>query len=371
MLTGILLLITAALVIISLTTALNLFVFPHLRHRAMLDDPPLVSIMIPARDEAAVIGATIERLLAQDYPAFEIIVLDDNSTDDTGAIVRGFQAENITVIDGAALPAGWMGKNWACHQMQEHAKGEILLFTDADVRWSPTAVRAVVENMQATTADLFTVWPTQITQTWPERLIVPLMLMVIVGYLPIVGTHYLPFSIFGAANGQCMAWRRSAYYRVGGHRAVSDNVLEDVTLARMTKAAGLRLRMAEGNQMVSCRMYDGWPAVRDGFAKNILAGYGNSVPLLVLATVFHWAIFLGPLAFLLVEAVPSGLALGLVVLGFSIRAVTAAYSHQRVADAVLMPLSVILMTRIAFHSIYWHYRYGGPQWKGRIIQRKT
>ncbi|MFW5709180.1 MAG: glycosyltransferase [Chloroflexota bacterium] len=371
----VILFMTSALIVISVTTLLNVVMLPHLRtnHGATAAYQPLVSILIPARNEASVISKTIQHLLAQDYTNFELLLLDDSSEDDTVEVAKKAAGgdNRFTVIPGEPLPTGWMGKNWACHQLQRHATGDILIFTDADVIWAAQALRALVQHMQKTRADLVTVWPTQHTDTWGERLVVPLMAMVVVGYLPVIGTHYIPLSAFGAANGQCMAWRRNAYDQVGGHQAVSDNVLEDVTLARMVKANALRLRMADGGNLIRCRMYDGWPAVRDGFAKNILAGYGNSIPLLMIATVFHWLLFIYPWAWLIfggIEPHPMG-PLSLIAMGILIRGLTAAYSQQRVPDALLLPISVILMTRIAMQSIYWQVRHGGPQWKGRVVRR--
>lgn len=370
--------ITCTLVIISLITLLNVLLFPRL-HAAQgwsTEKLPLVSVLIPARDEAANIAQTIRSLLVQNYPHFEVVVLDDGSTDGTTRIARnaGGGDQRLSVIPGKPLPTGWLGKNWACHQLARAASGDIFIFTDADVHWHIGALRAVVDAMQITDADLFTVWPTQITLTWPERLIVPLMSLVILGYLPIIGVHHTRFSAFAAANGQCMAWRRDSYDIVGGHVPVRDNVLEDVTLARIVKQQGLRLRMADGNRFISCRMYEGWPAVRDGYAKNILAGYGNSVTLLLLATLFHWSLFLFPWIWLVAGENLAGdwpaWPLALVALGLLVRMLTASFTHQRVLDGWAMPLSVLLMTRIALQSIGWHYRDGGPRWKGRALSQK-
>ncbi|GAB4320704.1 MAG: glycosyltransferase family 2 protein [Phototrophicales bacterium] len=360
--------IAIILTIISLITLSNVLLFPRLKTCVIPYDTPFVSVMIPARNEATVIAKTIAYLMKQDYPNYEVILLDDNSTDNTGEIAKqAGQADKLTVIQGKPLPEGWIGKNWACHQMQQVAKGDIFIFTDADVIWEENGLSALIADMQRTQADLFTVWSTQQTITWAERLIVPTMAMVVVGYLPVIGAHYIPLTAFGAANGQCMAWRKSAYKHVGGHEAVKDNVLEDVTLARKVKACGLRLRMADGNRLVRCRMYDGWASVRNGYAKNILAGYG-SVSALIIATIFHWLIFLVPWVFILFQETRLA-GLLLVIMGLAIRAITAAFTHQRVVDTLLMPITVLLLTRIALQAIYWHYRYGGPKWKGRTIRK--
>jgi chlorobactene glucosyltransferase len=359
--------VTAALIVILMITLSNLLFFPRLtvKHASIT---PMVSVLIPARNEVKVIEKTLTLLLAQDYPHFEVIVLDDNSTDGTDTALKKFQDARLKIINGAPLPDGWMGKNWACHQLQAEATGAFLIFTDADVQWSQAALSTVVTILHDTHADLFTVWPTQETVTWGERLVVPLMSLVVMGYLPILGTHYLPLAGFGAANGQCMAWRKEAYHAIGGHQSVRDNVLEDVTMARKVKQQRLRLRMADGNQLIRCRMYTNWGSVRDGYAKNILAGYGNSVLLLIGASVFHFLLFLFPFIWMFYAPM---WGFGLLIIGIGVRAITARFTHQRVQDALLMPVSVLLMTRIAFHAIYWHVRYGAPLWKGRIIHTRN
>lgn len=359
--------VSLALIGIAAVTISNMFVFKRLQPgQPPTNGLPLVSILIPARNEAAVIAQTVRVLLAQSYTHFELIVLDDASDDGTGDLARAAGAGDtrLRVIPGTPLPAGWMGKSWACHNLARHARGEILIFVDADVQWQPDALAAILTQMQRSNAAMLTVWPTQTTITATERLVVPLMAFAIVGYLPIALTHYSRFSITAAANGQCMAWRRAAYKQIGGHTLVANNVLDDVTLARAAKGAGLRIRMYDGNDLVGCRMYTSWPEVRDGFAKNILAGYG-SVAALLLATVFHLLVFIAPWFWLLLPQYSLWAAL-LIAIGILIRALTAAYTRQRVRDALFMPISVLLMTRIALRSIQWHYT-GGPRWKGRII----
>jgi len=357
--------VLSALLVVALTSILNALVFPRIRP-ALPSEQASVSILIPARNEADVIGKTVSTLLSQTHRNFELIILDDNSEDGTGdvACAAGAGDPRLRVIHGKTLPPNWAGKSWACHQLSQEASHALLLFTDADVHWHPDALSGLLAMRNHTNADLLTVWPTQKTQTWAERLVVPLMGFAILGYLPVVMTHHSPFTIFAAANGQCMLWHRNAYERVGGHGRVANSVLDDVTLARAAKRAGLRLRMADGNTHVSCRMYTGWPQVRDGFAKNILAGYGSAAALLV-ATVFHLLVFIVPWIWLLI---PGWQIWGLaaIALGILIRALTAAVTQQRILDSLLLPISVLLMTRIAIQAMIWHYT-GGPRWKGRVI----
>jgi chlorobactene glucosyltransferase len=364
--------IVVALGVIALTACLNALTFPRLRRRTPTS-APLLSVLIPARDEAAVIGQTVRALLDQRGVDFELIVLDDASADGTAAAAEKAAAgdDRLRIVRGEGLPSGWLGKNWACAQLAACARGEWLLFADADVRWQPGALSALAAHMAATRADLLTVWPTQITVTWAERLVVPLMALAIHGYLPLLAVHHLPLNAFAAACGQCMLFRRAAYERIGGHAAVRGQIVEDVALARRVKRVGLRLRMADGATLIACRMYTNWPSVRDGFGKNILAGHGDSLLLLALSTVFHWLLFVVPALWLV-----GGLLRGrflidaalLVALGVGVRALTAAATRQRVGDALLMPLSALLMTIIAARAAYWRLRFGGPRWKGRVAK---
>ncbi|MCB0196060.1 MAG: glycosyltransferase, partial [Anaerolineae bacterium] len=262
---------------------LNTLTFPHLNPAPPHDlQSPLVSILIPARNEAAVIKKTVKNLLSQTYPHFELIILDDNSQDSTATVAQsaGQHDDRLRIIRGQPLPEGWLGKNWACQQLAQAAVGDWLIFTDADVTWQPAALAALMTEIDRTHADVITIWPTQHSQSWSERLVVPLMALAIVGYLPAVLVHRSPWPSFAAANGQCLAFRRSVYESIGGHTRVHSEVLEDVLLARHVKAGGFTLRMVDGNRLVTCRMYRNWTEVREGFAKNILSGYGNSVPLL-------------------------------------------------------------------------------------------
>ena len=361
-----------------LTALLNTLTFPKLKQEHPAETPT-VSVLIPARNEADCIAETVRRLLAQNYPAFEVFVLDDNSDDGTADIaLRAAGGDpRLTVIQGQPLPEEWMGKSWACRQLAattarklvDAAANDILLFTDADVRWEPDALSAVVARMERHRADMLTLWPTQETHTPAERLVVPLMAFVILGYLPEVCVRFIPWDIFAAANGQCLAFRREMYERIGGHERVRSNIVEDMGLAKLVKRHGGRLVMADGNGLVGCRMYSGWQEVRDGFAKNLLAGHGGKPILLILSALFHWAFFLIPWFWMGYEAFTgwTWLPFIMALCGVMTRAVSAAFTHQRVRDAFLLPVSVTLMSIIAWRSLRWDFTAGGPEWKGRRV----
>jgi chlorobactene glucosyltransferase len=349
----------------ALTAILNAFTFPRLRKSKSPNPTPQISVLIPMRNEAAVIAETVRSWLSQDYPNFEILILDDNSTDDSAKIAREAAAGDcrLTIVQGSELPAGWLGKPWACQQLAERARGSYLLFTDADVRWGPGALSALVGEAQRTNADLLTVWPTQISLTWAERLVVPLMALTIQAYLPILAVHHLPWAIFAHAMGQCLLFKREAYQAIGGHQAVKTAIVDDMAFAYAIKRRRLRLRAADANGLIKTRMYQNWNQVRDGFAKNILAGHANSLAFLFFSTVFHWWMFVLPWIL-----APGNWRLALFgLMGILTRALTAASTRQRVVDSALMPLSVGLMTVIAAQAIRWHWR-GGPHWKGRQLK---
>jgi chlorobactene glucosyltransferase len=373
------------LLLFALIAILNAFTFPRLRSKnisqsPMTNHPSRITVLIPMRNESAIIADTVRSLLAQDYPDLEILLLDDHSTDNSTEIARAAADGDprLRILPGAPLPPGWTGKVWACHQLAEQAQGDYLLFTDADVRWRPGALSALMAEAQRTNADLLTVWPTQMTQTWGERLVVPLMAFTILAYLPVLAVHHLPWPVFSAAMGQCLLFRRESYRQIGGHAAIKNHILDDMAFAYAIKRSRLRLRAADANGLIQTRMYQNWPQVRDGFAKNILAGHANSVLFLLFSMVFHWWLFVLPWFLLLsqvalsVFSIPhpfqnlSSLPFLAVLLGVITRALTAATSRQRIHDSLLMPVSVFLMTLITFRALQWRFT-GGPQWKGRQI----
>ena len=295
--------VTAFLLVMTANMALNWGVFTAPRRRLRREPAagskplPLVSVLVPARNEAGRLPACLASLLRQDYPNFEVIVLDDHSEDGTAtmALGHGLQrnpAARQRLIDGQPLPAGWTGKAWACHQLSQAATGEYLLFTDADTVHESDALRACLEHAQATGAALLSMWPRQVTRTWSEHAVIPLMYVLLLGALPLRMLHRLQrferyarwtspklMATMGAANGQYMLFRRDAYDLIGGHAAVRDHLVEDVALGRLVAgrtADGLRLVNADGSRLVRCRMYESFGQVWEGFTKNLRAVFSES-----------------------------------------------------------------------------------------------
>ncbi|MCI4339669.1 MAG: glycosyltransferase [Thermoplasmata archaeon] len=226
-----------------------------------------VSVIIAARNEEQDLGPCLDSLLAQDYPDLEILVVDGGSTDATREIARA-RAPRVRLLDEPPLPAGWVGKNWACHVGAEAAAGSFLLFTDADVRCHPTAVRATVEWAERERAALATLAPRIETVGFWEKVVLPFYAQMVLTYFRTPRVNR-PDSRAAMANGQFLWMRRSAYDQVGGHSAIRSAVLEDVRIAQAFRGAGLRMRVAWAPELVTTRMYRDRHEMFEGLLKNV------------------------------------------------------------------------------------------------------
>jgi len=248
---------------------------PHLMSPCVPPDPPFISILIPARNEERAIRRCVTGALAQRYPHFEVIVVDDGSTDRTPTILAELAATNprLRVVSGRPLPPGWVGKCNACQQAGEAAIGAWLLFLDADTAPHPDLVAALLCHALANNGDMVTIFPFLELGTWAERLVLPPFVALILSIFPferLAQPDVRPEEVL--ANGQCIFVRRAAYDAIGGHGAVRGEVLEDVRLGQALRAAGFTVRGAIGMQHLSVRMYTSAAEVAEGLMKNAAAG---------------------------------------------------------------------------------------------------
>jgi chlorobactene glucosyltransferase len=226
-----------------------------------------VSAIIAARNEEEDLGPCLDSLLAQDYPDLEILVVDGGSTDRTRAVAEG-RGARVRVLDEPPLPSGWVGKNWACHVGAQAATGAFLLFTDADVRYHPSAVRATVRWAQREGAMLATLAPRIETVGFWEKVVMPFYAQMVLTYFRTPRVNH-PDSRAAMANGQYLFVARSAYDQVGGHAAIRSAVLEDVRLAQAFRRSGLRMRVAWAPELVTTRMYRDRHEMFEGLLKNV------------------------------------------------------------------------------------------------------
>ncbi|HEX3068624.1 MAG TPA: glycosyltransferase family 2 protein [Thermoanaerobaculia bacterium] len=285
------LIVLAAWVLAFFRTVVNLALIPRLKRDARPAREPLVSIVIPARDEARVIERTVRAFLAQTYANFELIVVNDRSTDATGAILRSIEDDRLVVIDGEEPPAGWLGKPWALHQGSRRASGEILLFVDADVIYAPNALRAAVAAFEHRQPALLTLLPFFEMRGFGENASMPMLAMTCFSFLPTWLSNRTRGVALAIGGGTGNLVRRDAYDAAGGHEALKDSVVDDVGLARLIRRAGGLTTVVRGDDLISLRMYHGLREVIEGFTKNSFAVFGRNylVAFLVAAgcVVFH------------------------------------------------------------------------------------
>lgn len=291
--TGILqLIVLVAWITTLIRTILNLLLIPRLEEGAETRGP-LVSVIIPARNEAGSIERTVRAFLAQTWESLEIIVVDDRSSDATGSILRSIEAGDprLHVINGVEPPEGWLGKPWALHQGQGLARGELLLFVDADIVYEPHAVAAAVAQLHAAGSSMVTLFPRLVMETFWEKLAMPYLAVVAYSILPTWLANRTRIPILGVGGGTGNLIRRDHYDAVGGHAALREAVIDDVATARLLRRNGYRTTVARASSLASVRMYQGRRAIVEGFTKNIFAVFHRSyfltMTLGILGLVFH------------------------------------------------------------------------------------
>jgi chlorobactene glucosyltransferase len=328
---------------------------------------PRVSVVIAARNEELDLPATLDCLLAQDYPNLEIIVVEDGSTDRTGDVIDA-RAPRVRRVNPPPLPEGWVGKNWACWSGAREATGEWLLFEDADVRTHPAAVRTTLEWAEREHADLATIAPKLDMRSFWERLVLPFYVQVVLTYFRTPRVN-LPHSRSAMANGQFWLTPRSVYYAMGGHEAVRPVVLEDVAIARRYRGAGRTLRVAWAPLLAETRMYRNRTEMFEGLLKNV-HGTSFSAGRIAVSLAGLIGFFLVPLA-LLPFALLTG-SLVLVVMGgflyFALFGKHVVFSRTIGAPAVyglLYPVAVTYYVVLLATSLARGLRHKPVAWKGR------
>ncbi len=350
-----------------------------------------VAVIIPAYNEADNIEGCVTSVLESTEAATESItvwVVDDQSSDRTLEIAQTLQTTlndprfNILVGQPRPQDEGWIGKNWACFQGAQQARGEFLLFLDADVRLKPGAIATAIYTMQTEAIDLLTLCPQVVCGCLGEWLVQPLILALLA-----VGFDFSevsdPTSEVAFANGQFMLFRRSAYETLGGHRAVARQVVEDVELARRVKQKGLALKYAIGHDLASVRMYPSWAAVWEGWTKNWYLGSRRNLPVtLYTAGIVVWLCALPwlVLVFLLGQAIFMGLNwLGWLAVGVAFATIVLQYElRQTIKEITAIPprywwltsLGGILVAAIALGSIIKTETGWGWTWRGRSLKGK-
>jgi chlorobactene glucosyltransferase len=331
-------------------------------------DAPLISVLVPARNEEASIADCVDALLAQDYPNLEIIVLDDDSADCTAAAVRARRDPRLRLVTGAALPDGWTGKNWACHQLASRAHGDVLCFVDANTILSPDALSRAAGELRNSDLGLVSVLLRTDTGTVSEAVLMPIVSYALLALLPAALIEKPGFRKEAIALGPFVMVTRAAYAAAGGHAAEPAHIVDDVQLARSVKASGHHIGLRNGTDLVHTRWYTGFGEIWHGFSKNAYGGIGYR-PGIALLTLFVVAPALlvpflrlgaglatgGTLAF---PAVQVGLIL-------SMRAVTSRVGRDPLWSAPLHPVAIAVWAGTLARSMVLAHTGREIEWKGR------
>jgi glycosyltransferase involved in cell wall biosynthesis len=363
------LLSTAVLAAMLLVALYNLATAPRLEDAGEPAHLPLVSVLVPARDEADNLPRTLPHLLALDYPRLEILLLDDRSVDGTAEVAEEMGRRGgapLRVLRGTDPPPGWVGKNWACHKLAQAAAGEVLVFCDADVEAAPAAIRRTVGMMQRHRAGALTAIPRQRLDGWMQVAVVPVIVQLpVLSMLPLRLIPILKAPSLSMANGQWLAFTRSAYGAVGGHERVRDEVLEDVAFGRRVKARGERLVVCPAPSLLAVRMYGGAAAMREGFRKNLYPLLGGRRGSFAAALVLLSIAWIHPFV-----AALRGSTLMPLALLIAVRIAGALLFRQGWRTVALHPAGALLAAVLAVESWIGH-EHGRVSWKGRELPARV
>ncbi len=356
-----------------LVTTVNII---YLKKRSVikhLQDEPFISVMIPARNEEQNIRTCVESLMDQNYSNYEILVIDDNSTDKTGEILAELSKEyhKLRVYSGTPLPEGWYGKPWALQQLSQHAKGEYFLFTDADTIHKKNSIKYMVSNLQHHKADLLSVLPKQLINSFGELLIVPAIYIMtsVLFPQPLIELSRSKFASY--CLGQFFGIKASVYREMDGFESVRHLITEDVAFGREVKGRGYKTMFLDGHDYLDCRMYHSYMESFRGIGKNIYSSVGHNA-LVALAIVFLVAMLVGFPLYAVIHSIITGIALGkslILVLIFFISWVFVTFYHRLPKyNAFLYPVQYLNMVILAvFYTIKFRI-VPGVYWKGRKVE---
>lgn len=243
------------------------------------DQPlPLVSVLIPARNEERNIEKCVNSLLKSGYSRMEIIVLDDDSGDRTCEILERLSEKEkwLKVIKGKKLPPGWTGKNWSCHQLAQAARGDWFLFTDADTTHEPQSISVALASAQKARSVFLTCIPGLIAKTWSEKLYMPIIHFAFLALVPFKLINYSKDSRLSLGIGPFLLIERNFYFSFGGHESIKEKIVDDMALAKKVKENKGKISVIDGTKIMRVRFYTSFKGVWKGFSKNCYEAIGGA-----------------------------------------------------------------------------------------------
>ena len=362
-----------------LNTVINNFVFKNVENYSLtgqvLKNPPLISILIPARNEAGNISICLKSLLKQDYPNLEIIVLNDNSTDGTSKVVKVIAEKDnrVRLVEGAPLEDGWIGKNFASHQLAKYAKGEYFIFTDADTLHFPKTISSAFGALITAKVDALSIYPRQIMVTFAERMTVPIINIALQCFIPFILIKKSKNPLFSTAIGQFMMFKRETYEKIGGYESIKGHMIDDIQISKRVKKSGYKFMVFDGRNTIYCRMYKSLKGVIIGLAKSIYPAFNGNIVALFSFTGLLTATLLIPFILLPLGAFLFDWPIAIIkliifqiIIVLAIKTIFAIKYKQRMLDILLSPVSMAIMDALIFVS-FFQAKYGeGLSWKGRV-----
>jgi cellulose synthase/poly-beta-1,6-N-acetylglucosamine synthase-like glycosyltransferase len=356
--------------LLSLSVVINAFLLSMaifnsitiVRPRAQGSQNLSFSILVPCRNEAENVSELVSTLGALDHPRYEVIFIDDNSTDGTGELLRQAITNRpyMKVISAAPLSDGWMGKPWALSQGLSHATHDYIVTVDADVRLAPDALTAMDSVLQRTRSDFLSPYPSQSAVTMSERLVQPLLQWTWMTTVPLRLAMQSSRTSLAVANGQFLIVKKSALISVGGFAAIQSSVLDDIDLARVLIHGGFRGGVCDGSAIASTRMYTSFREIRAGYGKSMSTGFGGifgSLALVLVMAVSGILPFIGSIA-------GSPIATASLLMVIASRIISAISSRSLLIDALLHPISALFFIYLLIYSNLFHSKI---MWKGRSI----
>ncbi len=370
--------ITVILTLFFIDFIINIILFKDITKYKLTEkfikSPPLVSILIPARNEEFTIKRCIKSLLKQDYPNIEILVLDDSSSDRTSLIVKelGEKDKRIKLFTGKPLKDGWLGKSYACWQLSKYAKGEYLVFTDADTLHFENSISSLIGGLISNRLDGLSAVPRQIMVTLHERMVYVWVHFGILSLLPLILVKKSKNPLFSTANGQCILFKNEVYKKIGGHKAIRAEILEDIHISKQAKRFGYKFMIFDGSKSINCKMYRNFSQLISGFSKFMFAAFDYQVftisaVVLIISVLFLFPFILLPLGIFIFDW--SGRIMSLITIQvltlLIMRVIMAIKLKSRASDAFLHPLSMIYIILICINSVFQAKFREGVLWKSR------
>lgn len=342
------------------------------------DNDPLISVLIPARNEEDNIRKCLMSLVDQDYKNIEILVLDDNSTDDTSKVIKRISKihKNIKFLKGKPLPEGWTGKNYACYQLFKKSKGKYLFFTDADTIHNKRSVSSAISCLVHNDLDIVSASPKQIMRSFHERMVNGLTnFQVLIPPLLIIEKSKIP--VYGSGVGSLMLFKRSVYKKLGGHKEVRTSCIEDTSISKFFIKMGYKFMIFNGVKTYSTRLHQSFTEIYDSFCRVFLGNFNNNRFVVSLIVLVLSVFFLFP--FILLTALPlfnfdssiffySNLSLLVfqVLLILLTRVMSTVRINGKILDIFLHPVSVLYIVFMNIKLIFQGRGHTKIRWKGRL-----